>query len=72
MLVFSRKHGEGVWIGGTLVKVSIHGANVKLGIDAPQHIRVYRQELVDGSESVDELPRMASQGGTVPELAIAE
>ena len=43
MLVLARKQGQGVWIGGTLVRVEIRGAIVKLAIDAPAEVRVWRR-----------------------------
>lgn len=72
MLVLARKQGQGVWIGGTLVRVEIRGAIVKLAIDAPAEVRVWREELVEDPEEEElaELPRMGSSGGMVPELAI--
>ena len=47
MLVLSRKVGERIWIGEeisvTIVRMS--GGAVRLGIDAPPHLPVVRQEL---------------------------
>ncbi|WIL39132.1 carbon storage regulator CsrA [Kurthia sp. YJT4] len=47
MLVLSRKIGESIMIGeGIEVKViSIDGDQVKLGIEAPRHIKVHRHEI---------------------------
>ena len=47
MLVLSRKLGEKVVIGGliTLTVVEIRGNQVRLTIDAPNHIRILRGEL---------------------------
>ena len=49
MLVLRRKVGEAIVIGeGIQVKViSVQGDQVKLGIEAPQHVSVYRQEIYD-------------------------
>src|SRR5579885_2925129 len=48
MLVLSRKIGEKVVIGGniTVTLVEIAGNRVRLGISAPQDVRVLRAELV--------------------------
>lgn len=48
MLILSRKVDESIIIADTItVKVvSIDKGVVKLGIDAPQHIRVLRSELI--------------------------
>lgn len=49
MLVLTRKVGESIMIGdGIEVKViSIDGDQVKLGIEAPRHIKVHRQEIFE-------------------------
>ncbi len=44
-LVVTRKDGEGVWIGDTLVKVNVKGGKVKLAINAPEDVAVVREEL---------------------------
>jgi carbon storage regulator len=47
MLVLSRKKGERVLIGDsiTLVVVEIRGDKVRLGIEAPTEVPVWREEL---------------------------
>lgn len=49
MLVLSRKHGESLVIGRDLeIRVlSVQGERVKLGITAPEDVRVMRRELLD-------------------------
>jgi carbon storage regulator len=49
MLVLSRKVGESIVIAGgiTLKVVEIRGNKIKLGIEAPKEISVYRQEVYD-------------------------
>ena len=49
MLVLSRKPSESLRIDSTIeVKVvSISKGRVKLGISAPDHIRIVRSELID-------------------------
>ncbi|MEK4136594.1 carbon storage regulator CsrA [Kurthia sp. FSL E2-0154] len=53
MLVLTRKVGESIMIGdGIEVKViSIDGDQVKLGIEAPRHIKVHRQEVFEAIQS---------------------
>jgi carbon storage regulator len=48
MLVLSRKVGEGIQLGDdiTVTLVKISGNMVRLGIEAPPHMPVARQELV--------------------------
>ena len=48
MLVLSRKAEQEIVIGECRIKVlSIQGGRVRLGIEAPPHIAVYRSELLD-------------------------
>ena len=52
MLVLSRKPGEKIEIGNgiTLSVVRISGNTVRLGIEAPQDVRVRRSELPDHAQ----------------------
>jgi carbon storage regulator len=47
MLVLSRKLGEVITIGDriTVTVIEVKDGKVRLGIDAPQDMRVYRQEI---------------------------
>lgn len=47
MLVLSRKVGERVVIGDDieLVVLSIEGDQIKLGIDAPRNVQIFRKEV---------------------------
>jgi carbon storage regulator len=47
MLVLTRKRDESLIIADSIVVtvVQIEGGQVRLGIDAPRHIRVLRREL---------------------------
>jgi carbon storage regulator len=49
MLVLSRKLGESIAIDKNIVitVVEIRGDKIRLGIDAPKHIGVHRQEVAD-------------------------
>ena len=51
MLVLSRKVGQRIWIGDeiSVTVVRISGGAVRLGIEAPPHMPVARQELRDQS-----------------------
>lgn len=47
MLVLTRKPGQSVFIGDS-IKITLHGIRgnqVRLGIDAPSHVRIYREEI---------------------------
>jgi carbon storage regulator len=47
VLVLSRREGEVVMIGTdvTIVILGIGGRQVRVGIDAPQSINIYREEI---------------------------
>ncbi|MFJ8261833.1 carbon storage regulator CsrA [Rummeliibacillus sp. NPDC094406] len=47
MLVLTRKTGESIMIGDNieLKIISVEGDQVKIGIDAPRSVRVYRSEI---------------------------
>ncbi len=57
MLVLSRKQGEQIKIGDgiTVTVLGVRGGVIKLGIDAPPHLRILRGELVEWTtEKCDE------------------
>ena len=47
MLVLSRKLGEAIAIGDKIciTVIEVKGNQVRLGIEAPQDMRIYRQEI---------------------------
>lgn len=47
MLILTRKRGESIYIGGRIkiTVVELKGNQVRIGIDAPQTERVYREEI---------------------------
>lgn len=49
MLVLTRKVGESINIGDevTVKVLEVNGANIKIGINAPRDISIYRQEVYD-------------------------
>ena len=49
MLVLTRKVGEEILIGDkiTVKVIEVSGSKVKLGIDAPVDMRIYRQEILE-------------------------
>lgn len=49
MLILSRRHNEKIVIGEDIVisVVEVRGDIVKLGIEAPRNVKVYRQEVFE-------------------------
>lgn len=49
MLVLTRKVGDGILIGDDIVIkiIEMKGGGVRIGIDAPQDKKIYRQEVYD-------------------------
>lgn len=49
MLILSRKIDEKIKIGDdiTITLIDVHGDQVKIGIEAPKHVKVFRQEIFD-------------------------
>lgn len=68
MLVLARRINERIIIGDSIFisVVDIKGDQVKLGIDAPENVKVYRQEIFD---AIQEENRKAAQShGELPSL----
>jgi carbon storage regulator len=67
MLVLSRKPGEKVIIGDaiTLTVVALSRNTVRIGIDAPAHIRILRDEIAGGR------PELRGSNHRHPELVTA-
>ncbi len=63
MLVITRKPGQSVYIGEN-VRVTVHGIRgnqVRMGIEAPDNVRIYREEifhqiLEENQSAASELP----------------
>lgn len=61
MLVLSRKVNEKIVIDGGIVitVVKVEGGQVRLGIEAPNHVKVYREELLARANGRDAAPALA-------------
>jgi len=57
MLVLSRKKNESIMIGDTIeIKViSVEGDQVRIGIEAPRKLDVYRKEIYDAIQEENRL-----------------
>jgi carbon storage regulator len=62
MLVITRKVGDRLQIGDdiTVTLLEISGSSVRLGIDAPAEVAVYRHEIL---QAVQEENRAAAESG---------
>ncbi len=63
MLVLSRKLGEKIYINDNIciTVVDIDRGKIRLGIDAPRDVPIYRQELLEGAER-PHVPVLAAKG----------
>lgn len=61
MLVLSRKKNESIVIGNdiSIVVIELRGDKVRLGIEAPEHMPVHRQEVYD---AIQRQNQQASKG----------
>ena len=55
MLVLTRKAGEGILLDQnvTISVLSVEGDRVRIGIDAPKDMRIFRRELLEETISVN-------------------
>lgn len=51
MLVLNRKPGESITIDGQIkIKILCGYGSTRIGIDAPKHIRIVRDELIESNQ----------------------
>ena len=72
MLILSRKINEKLQIGDqiTITIIEVKGDQVKLGIEAPSDVKVFRRELYDAIQEQNRLAA-ASGGIQLPAIDIA-
>ena len=53
MLILSRKIDEKIKIGSdiTITLIDVHGDQVKIGVEAPKDVKVFRQEVFDAIQN---------------------
>jgi carbon storage regulator len=68
MLVLSRHRDESIMIGDDIVItiVDIRGDKVRLGIQAPQHVPVHRQEVYDAIQRENRKTAMPEASAPAP------
>jgi carbon storage regulator len=56
MLIFSRRQTETISLGNgiTLTIVKVSGEKVRIGVEAPPHMKVLRAELAEGDNAANE------------------
>ena len=67
MLVLTRKPGEKIFIGEniSLTVVEVKGDNVRLAVDAPRDVKIYRGEIY---EAIIAENKAAAMGGDLKQL----
>ena len=68
MLILSRKLNEKIMIGDDIAVsiIEIRGDQVKIGVDAPRSVKVYRREVFDAI--MEENRAAADSSPTLPEM----
>ena len=66
MLVLSRKLGEKIFIGDNIciTVVDIDRGKIRLGIEAPRDVAIYRQELLPAGATPDSVPAKVAAAAT--------
>lgn len=65
MLVLSRRLGEKIYIGGNIciTVVDIDRGKIRLGIEAPRDVAIYRQELLPVGVTAHDTGRASEPAG---------
>ena len=63
MLILSRKIDEKIKIGTdiTITLIDVHGDQVKIGVEAPKDVKVFRQEVFDAIQMENKAAVVAGQ-----------
>ena len=63
MLILSRKIDEKIKIGDniTITLIDVHGDQVKIGVEAPKDVKVFRQEVFDAIQNENKAAVVVTQ-----------
>ena len=67
MLILSRKVDEKIQIGDdiTITIIDIHGEQVKIGVEAPKNIKVFRQEVFEAIQKENKAAAVEENNNSV-------
>ena len=73
MLILSRKIDEKIKIGDniTITLIDVHGDQVKIGVEAPKNVKVFRQEVFDAIQSENKAAAVENKAANEETSAIA-
>ncbi len=63
MLILSRKIDQKIKIGEdiSITIIEVHGDQVKIGVEAPKNVKVFRQEVFDAIQSENKAAAQTSE-----------
>lgn len=74
MLILSRKIDEKIKIGDniTITLIDVHGDQVKIGVEAPKNVKVFRQEVFDAIQNENKAAVVEENSNTQAISAVSE
>ena len=71
MLILARKIDEKIKIGNdiTITLIDVHGDQVKIGVEAPKNVRVFRQEVFDAIQNENKAAAANPEKQTLDEIS---
>jgi len=66
MLILSRKIDEKIRIGDdiTITLIEVHGDQVKIGVEAPKNVKVFRQEVFEAIQNENKAAAVVEEQGS--------